>query len=106
MSKLGPSISISIRINTELWQHLNGLVEEDKFSNISEAIRTFLGLGKWLYHNKDRFDDKDEIKKIEQEWTSQMNEKANLEWLEKLTDMQMEGVKMAINLETERRFKK
>lgn len=101
-----PTTSISIRISTEWWQYLQKMVEKGEFSNISHAIRSFLELGKWLHDNKERFKDEEEIRKIEQEWFSQMNERANLEWLQDLTDTQIEGVKMAINLETERRYKK
>ncbi len=100
-----PSLSISLRLSHDLWTEINQLVENGVFNNISDAIRSLAEGGLWLHKNKDSLQNQEFVKDIFEKWNSKMNEKGIFEWTSQLTSDQLDAIKMALDLEKEKRCK-
>lgn len=100
-----PSVSISIRLDNELWQDIQEFIVRGDFENTSKALRAFVKLGLWVHKNKGKFENKSQMTELQKMWTDQMNEKQMLDWPKTLSNSQIEGVMMALDLEKEKRVK-
>ena len=100
-----PSVAISIRLKNEFWQEIQEYIVKGDFENTSDAVRKLADLGLWVHKNKGMFEDEKQISELQKKWSAQMNEKQILDWPKTLSNRQIEGVMIALDLERENRAK-
>lgn len=101
-----PSVLISLRMTRELWSKINDLIDDRTIPDFSHAVRTLIDGGLWLLEHKNDLMDHEKTKKVVEEHNSKSNEKNLFAWVEQLTDIQIQGMNSALELEKEKRIKK
>jgi len=101
-----PGVLISLRMTRELWTQINNLVENNDSPDFSHAVRSLIEGGLWLIEHKNDLKDPEKSQKVVEEYNSKMDEKNLFTWTAQLTDIQIDGMKMALELEKENRIKK
>ena len=98
-----PGVSISLRIPREQWGKINDLVDGRNCPDFSHAARMLFEAGLWLHENKIDLEDTEKSQKLIEEYNSKMNEKDVFDWVGQLSDMQIQGLQIAFDLEREKR---
>ncbi len=62
-------------------------------------------LGLWLHGNKNLLENQEFVKKIIEEYNSNLNENSIFEWVHQLSDEKIKAVVMALELEHDERNK-
>ena len=99
-----PSVSKTVRISFDLWERIQNSVVDGTFPDFSHGIRELAEGGYWLLKNKDKLQDKEIVKQFLDDWNSKMNEKNIFDWVKQLPDSQVEAVRVALEMERERRI--
>ena len=94
------SCMISLRMSIELLDKLEKRVKENKFLNVSEAIRSFIEIGMYVDSYKTIIKDPEFLKSIKELKQTE----GIFHWLETLEDSQMDAIATAIKMEKEKRF--
>lgn len=97
--------SITVRLPFELVQELDADVEMRKFRNRSEALRSYVILGKKAYSYKAIMDDPIKQKQFQDEMNQILKGERITEWISTLSGTQLEGIMQGIQLEKEQRIK-
>ena len=98
-----PSASISLRISRELWSKINELVGGRNCPDFSHAARSLIEAGIWMIEHKNDLSDPEKSQKLIEEYNSKLNEKDVFDWVGQLTDLQIQGLQIAFDLEKEKR---
>lgn len=98
-----PSASISLRIPREQWTKINDLVCGRNYPDFSHAARSLIEAGLWLIEHKTDLEDPEKSQKLIEEYNSKLNEKELFDWVGQLTDLQIQGLQIAFDLEKEKR---
>jgi len=93
-----PTHLLSLRLPIKELEKYLKLVEEKKFSSVSEAIRECGSRGILLLDYKDTLDDPQKSKEFFEKLDAQMNEKKIFDWLSNLSSTQFEGLAGAIEI--------
>jgi len=101
-----PYILLSIRMPREMWQKVNELVEKKVGKDMSATTRALIEGGIWLFEIKKTLNDPEKMKKNIEEYNKRLEEKNSSRWFAQLSDQQLLGLKMAYELEREKRAKK
>ena len=99
-----PSVSKSVRLPFELWQKLEDLVEQEVFTDFSDAVRELIEGGLKLIEIKNDINNPKKVLELANSWNTKMNEQEIFDWVGNLSDNQMKAVQGAIDLEKEKRF--
>lgn len=99
-----PSASISLRISRELWDKINDLADDEGSPDFSSAARSLIEAGLWLFEHKKDFTDPEKSQKLIEEYNSKLLDKAVLDWMEQLSDTQIQGIQSALEMEKEKRI--
>lgn len=94
------SCNFSIRLSLELLDSLERKVKEGKFSSVSEAIRSYIELGKHVESYKTIIKDPQFLKSIEQLKQTE----GVFHCTETLTDEQVDAIATALKMEKEKRY--
>ena len=101
-----PSVLISLRMTRELWAQINNLIDEKSIPDFSHSTRSLIEAGLWLLEHKNDLTDPEKSQKLIEEYNSKIKEDTLFDWTAQLTDMQIEGMQDALEIEKEKRFKK
>ena len=101
-----PGASISLRIPRELWFKINELVGGRNCPDFSHAARALIEAGIWLNEHKTDLTDPEKSQKLIEKYNSKLNEKDVFDWVGQLSDLQIEGLQIAFELEKEKRHQK
>jgi len=94
------TISFSLRIPLELVEKLENAVKIKKFPSVAEAIRSYVLVGMHVESYKRMIKDPEFLKSIER---LKQNE-GIFQWIETLTAEQADAIKMAIEMDKEKRY--
>ena len=100
-----PFVSISLRMPRQMWVKIDKLVEQKAGRDFSDTIRNMVDVGIWMYENKKTLKDPEKMKTKIEEFNKRLDEKNSMGWFAQLSDQQLEGIKMAYELEREKRMK-
>jgi len=100
-----PSASISLRLPRELWIKINDLVDDRTIPDFSHAARSLIETGLWLIEHKNDLEDPEKSQKLIEEYNSKLKEEALFDWVGQLPDNQIEALKIAFDLEKEKRMR-
>ena len=85
--------------------NINGPVPEKENSpDFSHAVRALIEAGLWLDEHKMDLSDPKKSQKIIEEYNEKSNEEHLFSWIGQLSDSQIEGMKIALELEKEKRI--
>ena len=101
-----PGVLISLRMPRELWSQINYLVESNENPDFSHAARSLIEAGLWLLEHKKDLTDPEKSQQVIEEYNSKIKEDTLFDWTAQLTDMQIEGMQDALEIEREKRIKK
>jgi len=93
------SCCISLRLPLEFLEKLESSVKQGKFPYVSEAIRSYAGVGMLVESYKTMIKDPDFLKSID----DLKKTDGIFQWVETLTDVEADAIKTAIEIEKERR---
>ena len=99
-----PGTSISLRISFELWTKIKNFAEKENSPDFSHAVRALIEAGLWLDEHKMDLSDPKKSQKIIEEYNEKSNEEHLFSWIGQLSDSQIEGMKIALELEKEKRI--
>ena len=94
------SCLISLRIPLDLLDRLENAVKEQKFPSVSEAIRTNVEVGLYIESCKGLIKDQKFLKSIEELKQTE----GIFDWLQTLTDSQLDAMHTASKMEKEKRY--
>ena len=100
-----PSTTISLRMSIELWTKISNLVNGKDCPNFSHAARSLIQAGLWLNEHKNDLTNPETSQKFIEEYNSKTNENNLFAWTGQLTDIQIQGMQSALELEKEKRIK-
>jgi hypothetical protein len=101
-----PSVLISLRMTRELWTKINDLIDERIIPDFSHAARNLIDAELWLHEHKDDLTNPETSKKFIEEYNSKTNENNLFAWTGQLTEMQIQGMQSALEIEKEKRINK
>ena len=99
-----PSVSKSVRLPFELWQKLQDLVEQEVFTDFSDAARELIEGGLKLIEIKNDINNPQKVQELVNSWNTKMNEQKIFDWVSNLSENEMKAVQGAMELEKEKRF--
>jgi len=100
-----PTATLSVRIPHELWEKLAQFVDNELAKDLSSAVRSLIEGGFKLIEIKNEIDDPKRVQELANQWNSKMNESDIFEWVNDLSDQQIEAVRGAIDITKEQRNK-
>lgn len=100
-----PTATLSVRIPHELWEKLAQFVDNGLAKDLSSAVRSLIEGGFKLIEIKNEIDDPKRVQELANQWNSKMNENDIFEWVNDLSDQQIEAVRGAIDITKEQRNK-
>ena len=98
-----PSASISLRISRELWIKIHDLIDGRNCPDFSHVARSLIEAGLWLHENKSDLEDPEKTQKVIADYNSKTNERNLFSWVGQLSDIQIQGMQSALELEREKR---
>lgn len=99
-----PSTTLSTRISFELWTKIKDFAENENSPDFSHAVRALIEAGLWLDEHKIDLQDPIKYQKIIDEYNTKSNEENLFSWIGQLSNSQIDGMRMALELEKEKRY--
>ena len=97
---MNKSCSISLRLPLDLLEKLENAVKENKFSSVSEAIRSYTIVGMHVESYKTMIKDPKFLKSIE----DLKQTEGIFQWIETLTDTEADAITIALKMDKEKRY--
>ena len=99
-----PTATISLRLTNELWHKIHDLVDGKSIPDLSHAVRSLIEAGLWLLEHKNELTDPEKSQKLIEEYNSNVEEQNLFSWIGQLSDIQIQGMQSALELEREKRI--
>ena len=98
------STMISTRWNNFILDELDEVIKSNHYSNTSEAIRELVKIGIKLYNYKEMMKDPQQSEEFLRKMQNLVQNNDVFDWTNTLSDTQLDGFFMALQMEKEKRY--